>query len=246
MAWLSFIKGILAWMWNNKNLALYIILIGVIAFLTWRNNGLKQKNEELVIEQGKLPENIEFIGELKGTKFTITYRDSKNNVVHKIYYVPKEGGIKFTKYIDLKKYDANSGFNGQSIQPPVTPTVTNPINNIINTIIGNTDNNNGGQTVVVVNWYGLTFRPGVAAIYDGGFRQQRPLTVGLDAKLFYAARFSAGLGSTMDYPYAWVSRHVDDLIPFFPVENLEIMGGYGRPYEDFGKSVFAIGGRTNF
>jgi hypothetical protein len=235
--------GLLQLLWNNKNILAYVVLGLIIAFLTWRNNNLQTQNQTLTIERGKLPDNIEFIAELKGTKFDITYRDSHKNIVHKEYYVPKEGGVKFTKYIDLKQYDPNAGFNGASINGPKPPTITNPINNFINNVFGPKNENKGD--VIDVKWYGFTFRPGIAAVYHGGFGKQ-PLTVALDAKMFYINRYSIGLGSSLEYPYVWGSRHVDDLIPFIPVENLEVMGGYGKPYENFGNSVFVIGGRTNF
>jgi hypothetical protein len=236
--------GLLQLIWNNKNIFAYVILGLIIAFLTWRNNNLQTQNQTLTIEKGKLPDNIEFIAELKGTKFKVTYRDSKNNVVYKEYYIPKEGGVKFTKYIDLKQYDAKAGFNGASINAPAAPRITNPLNSFINSVFGPKNENKVG-TDIIPQWYGFTFRPGIAGVYHGGFGKQ-PVALALDAKLFYINRYSLGLGSSIEYPYVWGSRHVDDFIPFIPVENLEIMGGYGKPYADFGNSVFVIGGRTNF
>lgn len=235
--------GIFPFLWNNKNILLYVVLGLIIAFLTWRNNSLKSQNETLTVQQGHLPDNIQFIAELKGTKFNVTYRDSKNNVVYKEYYVPKEGGVKFTKYIDLKQYNPNGGFNGVSVNAPSAPRLTNPISNFLNNTFGPKDEKTG--EVIDVKWYGFTFRPGIAGLYQGGFGKQ-PMNIALDAKLFFMNRYSLGLGSSLEYPYIWGSRHVDDLIPFIPVENLEIMGGYGKPYENFGNSVFVIGGRTNF
>lgn len=236
----ALIVGVWGWMWGNKVMAGYLVLALIIAFLTWRNNGLIQKNTILTEERGKLPDNIEFIAALKDTNFKVTYRDSKNNVIVKEYYVPREGGVTFTKYIDLKQYDPNSGFKGQSINPP---TQNNPVSNFIDHILNPfkpKDPNADPNSPIKLDWYGLTFKPGIAAMYDGKFN------AAIDFKLFYMNRYSMGLGSTPDSPYIWASRHVDDLVPFIKVENLEIMGGYGRSYSDFGHSVFAIGGRTNF
>lgn len=234
------IKGIWNWMWNHKNTAGYIILAIIIAFLTWRNNTLTHKNTQLTEERGQLPDNIEFIADLKGNNFKVTYRDSKNNVVVKEYYVPREGGVKFTKYIDLKQYDAKSGFNGQSINP----TQNNPTT-IIEKFLNPFKPTGGDDAPVKVDWYGLTFRPGIAVLYDGHANGNN-VNAALDIKLVYVNRYSIGLGSTVEYPYVWASRHIDDLIPFIRVDNLEVMGGYGRTYSDFGHGVLLIGGRTNF
>lgn len=241
------IKKIFGWAWDNKNVAGYIILAIIIIFLTWRNNNLKIKNTTLEVEKGKLPENIEFVMQLKGNKFTATYRDSKGAVVYKEYYVPSEGGVKFTKYIDLKQYDANAGFSGQTqTNTPSIPSL-NPFNNLVHGLFGNKDKDKkDGKIEPYVDVVGFTFRPGISFIYDGGYNPSRPVTIGLDAKLIYAWRYSAGLGSTMDYPYIWTSRHIDDLVPFIPINNIELMLGYGKPYSSFSNSVFTIGGRSNF
>ena len=245
MVW-DVIKAVLVWAWANKNIAGYIIMVAVIAFLTWRNNNLKIQNNTLVVESGKLPDNIEFVMELKGTKFTATYRDSKGAIVHKEYYVPPEGSVKFTKYIDLKKYDANAGFSGQPTSNiPSIPSL-NPFNNLINGLFGKDKTKTDGQVDTVVDIMGFTFRPGVSFLYDGGFNPSRPVTIGLDAKLIYVSRASMGLGTTIDYPYVWASYHIDQLVPFISVNNLEAMVGYGKPYSNFSSSVFSIGGRTNF
>lgn len=233
------ITGIFGWMWANKALAGYIILIAIIAFLTWRNNSLIQKNTILTEERGNLPDNIELIATLKDTNFKVTYRDSKNNVVVKEYYVPREGGVTFTKYIDLKQYNAKSGFNGQIINPLA---IKNPIEGILGKILNpfKPKDSQDPNNQIKIDWYGLTFKPGIAVVYDG------KVNAALDLKLFYLNRYSMGLGSTADFPYIWASRHIDDAVPFIKIENLEIIGGYGRSYSDFGQSKFAIGGRTNF
>jgi len=244
MSVIDVFKQIIVWVWKNKEKSLVILLLIIVGVQTKRFYNSQEELEKQIIERGNLPDNIEFVAELKGTKFAITYRDSKNNIVHKDYFVPKEGGLKFTKYVDLKKYDPNSGFNGQSIQPPKKkPIITNPVTKIFTDVFG--PKTESGETNVNVVWYGFTFRPGIAVMYNGR-KSQDPATAALDTKLFFVNRYSMGVGSSLDYPYIWGSRHVDDIIPFIPVENLEVMCGYGKPYDDFGGSVFTIGGRTNF
>lgn len=242
----AILKGIFGWAWENKNIAGYIMLAIIIAFLTWDRNRTNKKIEEMTIEAGKLPDDIEFIASMRGTKFKITFRDSKNNVVHKEYYVPEEGGIDITKKISLKNYDPNSPITAAiaAASNARIPTL-NPLNRFLDRVLGPTITP-GSDTNVNVRTRGFTFKPGISGIWDGGFRPQRPVTIGLDAKIFYINRYSAGIGTTIDYPYLWASRHVDDLVPFITINHLEIMLGYGKPYSDFSNSVLTLGGRTNF
>jgi hypothetical protein len=246
MVW-DIIKKVLGWMWDNKNIAGYIIMAIIIAFLTWRTKSLQQKNNELTIEKGKLPDNISFIVELKDTDLKVTYRDSKDNVVFKQYYVPHEGGLKLTKFVDLKNYDPKTGLTGNTNPPSIkSPAISfNPLDAFIRKLTNKPVDSNT-DVIIEPDVWGFTFRPGVAFVYDGGYNPSRPITVGLDAKMFYFYRASAGLGSTLDYPYVWASYHIDRFIPFIKVQNLEFMGGYGKPYSNFSNSILIIGGRTNF
>jgi hypothetical protein len=246
MEWfLNFIKVIFTWAWSNKNIAVYIILAIVIAFLTWDRNKLKQKNDDMIIEAGKLPDNIQFMASMHGTKFEVTYKDSKDNTIHQSFYIPEEGGIDIIKKIDLKNYNPNSPISAINSKASAKLPSLNPLSNFIGKIFGPSitpDDN----TIIKPKLTGFTFAPGIAGIWDGGFRPERPVTIGLDAKLFYYHRYSAGLGTTIDYPYVWASRHVDDFFPFITINHLELMLGYGKPYSNFSNSVFTVGGRTNF
>jgi hypothetical protein len=235
------IVSIWKWMWANKKIAVYIILVGIIALLTWKNKSLTQKNTILTEERGKLPDNIEFIASLKDTDFKVTYRDSKNNVIVKEYYVPREGGVSFTKYIDLKQYDPKAGFTGQSINPPTT----NPISGILATILNpfKPKDANNSNNPIAIDWYGFTFKPGMQGLYTSSL--DKPFDVGLDLKLLYINRFSAGIGSTLYAPNVWMSYHVDQFVPFFKLENVEGVVGLSKPYDDFSKNALSIGIRSN-
>jgi len=238
------IKGILGWMWSNKNVAGYIILAVLIAYLTWDRNRIDEKNRTMEIEAGKLPDTIEFLASMHGTKFAITYRDSKNNVVHKEYYVPEEGGIDITKKISLKNYDPNTPLAAAVAAGKKIPSI-NPLNKLLDKVFGPVVEP-GKDTDIKIRTRGFTFKPGIAGIWDGGYNQSRPVTVGLDAKLFYMGRYSGGIGSSIDYPYVFVSRHIDDIIPVIKVSHLELQVIYGKPYAEFDTSVIGAGGRVNF
>jgi len=96
-----------------------------------------------------------------------------------------------------------------------------------------------GKSEIKIKNYGLTLRPGVGAYYSGSM-------VGLlDVKLAFWDRYSLGVGSSLDSPVLWTSRHVDDLT-FGVAQNAEFSVGYGRDYADFSKGRFLVGLRTNF
>ncbi len=97
-----------------------------------------------------------------------------------------------------------------------------------------------GNVVVVIKNKGFTARPGIGLFYDG------KVNGGLDLKLIYWDRYSMGLGSSLDSPYVWLSRHVDDLVPILHPQNVEFSIGYGKPYANFSNSLGIIGIRTNF
>jgi len=97
-----------------------------------------------------------------------------------------------------------------------------------------------GKTELKVKNWGFTARPGFGAYYTGDFEGA------LDLKLFFYDRYSFGVGSTLNGPNLFFSRHLDDLIPVIKPENVELSLGYGRLYDDFGHSLFLVGVRTNF
>ena len=242
MGWLGIAKAVLVWMWNNKNVALVMVLALVIAYLTWDRNRLESAKRTAEAQLASLPDGIEFIAGMHGTNFQITYKDSKNNVVHKEFYIPEEGGIDITKKIDLRNYDPNSPLAAAVVAASShkIPSL-NPIQKIFEKVLGPTINPDPDLGIHPVLW-GFTFSPGIGGLWSGGGSTD----LGLDAKLFYWHRYSAGFGSTIDYPYIYASRHLDDLVPFIKVEHLELMVGYGKPYSNFSNSTIAVGGRTNF
>jgi len=240
------IVSIWTWMWANKKIAIYIILAGVIAFLTWKNNSLTQKNTILTEERGKLPDNIEFIASLKDTDFKVTYRDSKNNVIVKEYYIPKEGSITVTKYVDLRKYDPKSGLSDKTnMSASSIPSISfNPLKFILNKITGKTNAISDGSTGIAIKNFGLCSRLGLQGFYSN-YDATKPVNMGIDMKLLYANRASAGIGTTLYAPNIWLSYHLDQFIPFLQVDNAEGVILYSKPYNDFGKNMIGIGIRSN-
>lgn len=246
MGWLDKVKAVLVWMWSNKSIALFIVLALVIAYLTWDRNRLETAKSTMEIERASLPDNIEFTAGMHGTNFEITYRDSKNNIIHKEFYVPEEGGIDITKKIDLKNYNPNSPLTSAVVAAAShkiasANPIINPIQKLIQNVLGPTIDPDPGMAIHPVLW-GFTFAPGIGGLWSGGNK----IEVGLDSKLFFWHRYSAGVGTTIDYPYIYVSRHVDDIVPFIKIQHFEIMAGYGRDYSNFSSSTLSVGGRTNF
>jgi len=187
---LTAIKSALAWVFSNKQVAIYIVLALVIAWLSWSKNRLVDTIDELNIKNTTLADDLK----LKVNGTTIVYRD-KEKIVK--VYVPVEGGL------IVKEPDAD------------------------------------GKIAVVVKNKGFTAKPGISLFYDGR------VTGGLDLKLAYWGRYSAGFASSLDSPYLWLSRHVDDLVPVLHPQNVEAFTGYGKPYSNFSSSLLLLGIRMN-
>lgn len=244
---ISIVKKIFTAAWLHKNIAAYVILGGIIAFLTCSRKDLKKQIDIAAAVKTGLPDNVEFKVSLNGTKFITDYRDSKGAAIHKEYYIPQEGKITIVKYIDLKKYDANSGLSGGTVvNGPKIPSVNfgfNPFAGVIGKIFHNGSTPTAG-TDITPTIYGFTFRPGMYGVYDN-YSTDKPFNIGIDAKLLYVSRFSMGIGSTINSPSIWASYHIDQFVPLIEVNNAELMLLYERPYNDFGRSMLGIGLRSN-
>lgn len=77
-----------------------------------------------------------------------------------------------------------------------------------------------GEVKVIADTSGFTFRPGISLGYVNG------LKVGASTKVFFWGRYGAVINGNSEGISGGVSRYVDDLVPFWRPENLEIYGGY--------------------
>jgi len=86
---------------------------------------------------------------------------------------------------------------------------------------------------------GFTFRIGYGFVYS------KKLYPELDIKWAYWDRYSLKTGFTIDFADLAITRHVDDLIPWFNWQNLEAQVGGGLEWDGLGKRLLA-GFRSNF
>ncbi len=101
-----------------------------------------------------------------------------------------------------------------------------------------------GKTEVIVKNRGLTIKLGAGILYSGNY-ENVSFNPTLDLKLLYWNRYSGGIGSSLNYPFLYFSRHIDDLT-MGQFKNIELMLAYGKPYAEFEKSILGIGVRGNF
>jgi hypothetical protein len=85
--------------------------------------------------------------------------------------------------------------------------------------------------------WGVTLKPGLGALYSDHFVPE------LDLKVVYAYRYSLKVGITPEFGDIGLSRHVDDLIPFFRFQNIELQVVYGMEFG--GGRRWGIGVRSN-
>jgi hypothetical protein len=238
MVW-EWIKKIATWAWNHKHATMYIILIVIIMLLTKGYKDKDLKIEELTVGAKQLSDKINTLVDSGCGQVKIIYRDKEGKVIEKIQYLPPEGYVEQKTYKDMK--DGYDSFLEKLRAKLKSGNAT--IADISAFVLG-TQIDTGNGNVVIVHDRGWCARPGLFLNFDGMYNGYY-VNGGVDLKLFFFQRWSAGLGTTMNYPDVWISRHVDDLIPFIPVNNAELMIGYGKPYSAFEKSVLMIGLRSN-
>ena len=96
------------------------------------------------------------------------------------------------------------------------------------------------EVTVTFKTKGFCFRPGLSVLYDHDV-----LTAGLDAKMAYWSRLSAGSSLTLRSTNLWVSYHLDQL-PYWHPQNLEGFVGRSILRFDGRPNNWQIGLRLNF
>jgi len=82
------------------------------------------------------------------------------------------------------------------------------------------------RVVIDIKNKGFTFKPGIGMVYSSKIYPE------FDIKFAYWNRYSVKVGTTLDFVDAAITRHVDDLIPWVNLQNLEIQLGGGINYID--------------
>ena len=232
----EFIKAAVSWSLSHVQLAVILGLCAALMVSSKCNNEMKTALDQLTADKSEM--EVKYNGQIIQLKSRITLLNNQVSVVvrengelkKRVIYVPTEGGVDVQNFGDTTKTAGTTGgllggwwqkfkdfFSGQRIDTP-------------------------GGTVLVRD-RGLTAKPGFGIFWDGGYND-RAAVPALDLKLLFWKRWSAGLGSTLNAPYVWGSRHLDDLT-FGIVANTEFSIGYGKPYNDFEKSLLMLGLRTN-
>ncbi len=226
--------GLIRWSLQHHHAAIYIVLGLIISFLSCNVSKLKTKFDEANTKNTKLSETLNSVITTGNNKAKIVYRD------------PKTGEIKIVeKYLPPEGYTETKDFKDKSGKKP----------GFINKILGNTIGNKigdvlTGPTIHTVNGdvkihdRGFCLKPGFFVGYDSKIK------IGLDVKLVYFQRYSLGVGSSIgsgeDFADIFISRHLDDAVPFLHPQNIELFAGYGREYQDLSKGKLLVGLRTNF
>ena len=83
---------------------------------------------------------------------------------------------------------------------------------------------------IIIKNKGFTFKPELGAGYNGNFDGY------FGVKLAYWNRYGLSVGFTREQFGLGVSRHLDDLIPYF--KNTEVFALAGMPYKDEYGKVF--------
>ena len=268
------LKNLFSKMWENKQMALTILLAILCIFLIWSGYKKDEKINHLIHDTNALNEAKRNLEEemaglslkltFKGRNFDVLVRGKNGEIAHRSGYIPDEGSITFKEF---RLTQSNFITRPDGTVVPINNVAPNGVSSTVETkvvtkVIDQITDGwwektkiwlheafigpviNGGHSKIGIVDRGLTFRPGLGLIYDK--KQPYGVNLGIDAKLLYFQRLSAGLGITPDVAYAWGSTHIDKLT-FGIVNNFELMIGYGVPYNGSNNGTqYMIGLRSNF
>lgn len=93
------------------------------------------------------------------------------------------------------------------------------------------------EVVVTASKFGFVAKPGLGVVYSAGWLPE------VDLKVFYWNRYSVKVGITKEFGDIGITRHIDDLVPFFRLQNVELQGVYGMAFS--GERRWGVGARIN-
>lgn len=170
----------------------------LIIFLFVRVSYLNKQNVLLKNKTATLEENL--------SKKTIVYKDkiiykereiTGTNIKQETVYIPSEGKVEILTPTEGNKLDLSL------------------IDKVFNKVIKQDDG-----TVILVQNRGFSFAPEIAGLYSNEFE------LGLQLKLIYWNRYSAGTGFTdKETLYGYINRNISDIFPFLKNTNLQFAIG---------------------
>lgn len=219
---------------KNTIIVALVIALGAFGFMYTRE---KKAHNELQAKIEGLPKDAKGQITIEKDNIKIVSKDKDGKIVYTDRYVPPEGSVVITV---KEKEQLQNKINDlvDKIKKATTPELIKQLQDELS----NTKEDLDKMPDVVIKDKGFCHKAGAGVGYDFA---EKP-SPELDVKLLYFKRYGAGIGSTLNEPFLYASRHVDDLSGPLGFSNLELWVGYGRAYKDFSQDRILIGLRTNF
>ena len=184
------------------NKYLIIVLLALIAFLSFRVVYLNNQNIALRGKTAELSEQLKTQTIITKEKIVYKYRDKEGNAKQQEVYIPSEG-----------KVDIITPKDNETIKP-------SKIDNFFNEIIEQTD----GSLIKIQN-KGFCFAPELGAIWSKEFEAS------LQLRLMYWNRYNAGVGiGHKETIFIYGSRNISDILNF--TRNTSFQIGLGKNIKD--------------
>lgn len=184
------------------NKYLIIVLLALIAFLSFRVVYLNNQNIALKGKTAELSEQLKTQTIITKEKIVYKYRDKEGNAKQQEVYIPSEG-----------KVDIITPKDNETIKP-------SKIDNFFNEIIEQTD----GSLIKIQN-KGFCFAPELGAIWSKEFEAS------LQLRLMYWNRYNAGVGiGHKETIFIYGSRNISDILNF--TRNTSFQIGLGKNIKD--------------
>jgi hypothetical protein len=228
------------WAYQHARLTLELVLVLILLFLSWRYNRKVEELDQANAEHGQLAQGLSQQITVANGQIEILKREKGKVIVQKVF-VPPEGSIVVKEadwvQLNIDYIMLQSQLASGNLTPEQRKALEKQISELLAKIAALMKNGQG--TTVTIKDKGLTLRPGFGAEWAGYGLSPR-----LDIKWAYFKRYSVLVGGGKDGLDISVSRHLDDLLWWHPM-NVELFSGY-RLFHTSSSLPIVVGLRANF
>lgn len=217
--------------WLNR-----LKLVLLVALIPLGYQWHKQHKEIMTLrtQNGVLESDLKAKNTISGRELTQVYREG-DKVRTVIRYVPSEGSVIEQYKNDISSLEAQLEVANDALKEAKTEEERQ----IIIEKVAELEKKK--MPSFIVKNKGLTFRIGAGVVYDS-----KEVSPSGDIKWAFWDRYSLTSGlNKNNFELFNLSRHVDDMVRWIKLENLELKAGLGKPYRETG-FAYQAGLRVNF
>jgi hypothetical protein len=228
----KFFSSVFTMALGSPRLALEALLVAAVVAGGWMYNRKTEELESARTQAGKLEESLKGKISIVSGQLEILKRE-KGRVIRERIFTPPEGSIviKERDYSKLENKYRELLVNLKASKPEDRKAIEKEVENVLEEI--------KNPVIITVKDRGFTFKPGFGMEWSSKIMPDTRL----DFKFAYFKRYSALVGGSKGAVGLSVSRHLDDILWFRPM-NIELFGQYNLLR--FNNTRWSFGLRSNF